>query len=51
VLRYFPTTFMAGGGFDPLLDDTVDFDVRLERAGVHRCEHKGIGEGATEGSD
>mgnify|MGYP002789938158 CR=1 FL=1 len=36
ILRRFPPTFLAAGGFDPLLDDTIDFDVRLEKAGASR---------------
>lgn len=35
--RFWPPTFIGVGGFDPLLDDTVDFDVRLRHLGVPRC--------------
>jgi len=34
ILKRFPKTFIMVGGIDPLLDDAVDFDVRLRRCGV-----------------
>ena len=33
-LRVLPPTCILSGGFDPLLDDAVDFNTRLRRLGV-----------------
>mmetsp|Transcript_23985 Transcript_23985/g.64882 ORF Transcript_23985/g.64882 Transcript_23985/m.64882 type:complete len:221 (+) Transcript_23985:2212-2874(+) len=35
ILEQFPRTHIMAGGFDPLLDDSVDFNTRLQRMGVH----------------
>lgn len=34
LLEHFPRTHIMAGGFDPLLDDSVDFNTRLQRMGV-----------------
>jgi len=34
VLRRLPPTNIQVGGFDPLLDDSVDFNTRIRRLGV-----------------
>ena len=33
-LRRLPPTYIQVGGFDPLLDDSVDFNTRIRRLGV-----------------
>jgi len=39
LLRGFPPTHLMAGGFDPLLDDAVDFDTRLRRLNVPSSLH------------
>ena len=34
LLKKLPPTYIAAAGFDPLLDDSIDFDTRIRRAGV-----------------
>ncbi len=39
LLAQFPPTAMVSGGFDPFLDDSIDFAHRLDQCGV-RCRLK-----------
>lgn len=34
ILKHFPTTCIMGAGFDPLLDDGVEFAEHLKQVGV-----------------